>query len=147
MRHFVILSSHFVFSVVFSGCPCQTTALLSGSVRALSRLLFEYHDSIPDDLVEKLLKTVSIKMNSKNQEVVRSIIDFIKICVVCLTPDALEQNLEHVVYCLFIKRDDPKDKFRNKVRTIVMKLVRKLGYDVSKNVSFLLLRNLSSPNC
>ncbi len=51
----------------------------SGAVLALSRLIFEFRDGLPEDTVREAVATVGLLLQDKSREVVQSVLGFVKV--------------------------------------------------------------------
>ncbi|KAJ3045300.1 hypothetical protein HK097_001257 [Rhizophlyctis rosea] len=115
--------------MVCAGFAGTGSGMQSGAMSSLARLVFEFHDQMEDELLEELVSTVLMFMDSKNREIVKAALGFVKVAVVTLTQELLEENLENIVVSILTHSRDHKSHFKSKVRHIFERLVRKFSYE------------------
>eukprot|EP00887_Chlorella_sp_A99_P003957 scaffold11.g3957.t1 len=123
-----------LFSIVLGGLVGTTPHMISASVMALARLLYEFAPALAG-LVPKLLPAVLLLLRSKAREVIKSVLGFVKVCVVVvvvvvvrLPAEGLAPFVGPILEGILLWAEDSKNKFRAKVRVIVERLARKRGY-------------------
>lgn len=67
-----------LFSMIMAGLAAQTPHMISASIMALARLLYEFAGSL-QPLVPQLLPAVLLLLRTKSREVVKSVLGFIKV--------------------------------------------------------------------
>ncbi|KAI9598705.1 NUC173 domain-containing protein [Syncephalis fuscata] len=117
------------FTMTAAGLAGATPHMISASIAALSRLLFEFKDDISQDTIDQLLETVHVFIVSGNREVVKSALGLVKVAVITLEAPRFQHHLEHLMNALLRWSNDHKGHFKVKVRHIIERLVRKFGYD------------------
>lgn len=117
-----------LFTMVMAGLVATTPHMISCSVMALARLLFEYGGR-SQPLLEQLLPPVLSLLRTKSREVVKAVLGFVKVCASRLPVDALRPRLPAILEGLLMWCDDSKNKFKLKVRVIVERLARRAGFD------------------
>jgi len=102
----------------------------SAAVMALSRLTFEYarDDDTVQELLPSLMQTVAVLFDDPSREVTKSVIGFVRVSVAAMTSEQLEPLLSTIVGGI-MKYNKGKDRFRQKIKIILKKLVRLFGYD------------------
>lgn len=121
-------------TMVAAGLTGDTPHMISASINALSRLLFEFKDDISNQLISNLVETVVVFVGSKNREIVKSALGFVKVAVVALPIDTVEPHLHALVPALLGWVHDHKNHFKSKTVHIFERMIRKFGYDtVYKN--------------
>lgn len=121
-------------TMVAAGLTGDTPHMISASINALSRLLFEFKDDISNDLISELVATIVVFVGSKNREIVKSALGFVKVAVVALPVDTVEPHLDVLVPALLGWVHDHKNHFKSKTVHIFERMIRKFGYDaVYKN--------------
>jgi ribosomal RNA-processing protein 12 len=103
--------------------------LMSATVTALTRLVYEFHDLLGSELVKNLLSNVTLLLRAKSREVVKAAMSFVKVIIGVLPTEELLPHLESLVPNLCDWRGNGKNHFRLKSRYIFEKLIRKVGYD------------------
>jgi ribosomal RNA-processing protein 12 len=116
--------------VLGAGLGAETSHMRSASVTALSRMVFEFGrvDATFQSTLQPLLQTIMILMTEDSREVVKSVVGFIRVCITALSPEQLQVVMPDLVRSLFASQH-AKTRFRAKVKIILKKLVKLLGYD------------------
>ena len=123
-------SSSAFIQMVAAAVGSNTSHMRSAAVTALSRLVFE---SCSDDIevqniLPALLKTVLILSDDPSREVTKSMVVFVRVSVSVASAEQLEPLLPDILNGL-LKYHRGKDRFREKIKIIVKKLVKYFGYD------------------
>lgn len=122
--------------IVFGGLAAKTPHMRSAAVLCLSRIVYEFGRS--DISIQKsmpqLLETVLMLLHEKANEVIKAVIGFMKLGIAILTKKQLEPHLPAMVQGLLVWIGKSKHRFRAKTRVILLKLVRKFGFDTLENV-------------
>ena len=118
------------FKIILAALGAQTSHMRSAAVMALSRLIYEYarDDETVQELLPHLMQTVSVLFDDSSREVNKSVIGFVRVSVAAMSADRLEPLLPLVVGGM-MKYNRGKDRFRQKIKIILKKLVRLYGYD------------------
>ena len=85
-------------NIVLSGLVGATPHMISASVMALARLLFEFAPVLADWMAA-LLPTVLLLLRSKAREVIKSVLGFIKVCF-CVSVYALYSRMRTSLLCV-----------------------------------------------
>lgn len=116
-------------TMVAAGLTGTTPHMISASINALSRLLFEFKNEVSNELISELVATVIVFVGSKNREIVKSALGFVKVAVVALPTDTVEPHLEALVPALLGWVHDQKNHFKLKTIHIFERMFRKFGYE------------------
>ncbi|GBG72256.1 hypothetical protein CBR_g11186 [Chara braunii] len=116
------------FTMVVGGLAGTTTRMVSCSVMALARLLYEFSTRL-SHTVPQLLPTVLLLLRSKSREIVKAVLGFVKVVVMRLPGTELEPHLGTMIEGLTVWSDDTKNHFKAKVRLIFEMLLKRCGYD------------------
>lgn len=110
----------------YLGTPNQSWH--SASLRCLTCLLYYFRDE-PEvaAVLADLLPQVYQLMAGNSREVVKTCLDLTRTVVRILDADRIAAELPELLPALFRWSGDSKNRFRQKVRTIVVFLVRKVG--------------------
>ena len=84
---------------------------------------------MPVDIISQLVSTISVFVASKNREIVKSALGFVKVAVVALSPDSVHPHLSTLVPALLGWVHDHKNHFKQKTVHIFERMIRKFGYD------------------
>ncbi|KAH6581278.1 hypothetical protein BASA61_009166 [Batrachochytrium salamandrivorans] len=117
------------FLMVVAGLAATTSHMQSASIASLGRLLFEFSDLLDTELIGDLIKTVLMSMQSKNKEVIKAALGFIKVAIVCLPQELLEEDLETISVSILEHSREHKSHFKSKVRHIFERLIRKFSFE------------------
>ncbi|RUS35558.1 hypothetical protein BC938DRAFT_478477 [Jimgerdemannia flammicorona] len=117
------------FMMVTAGLAGSTPHMISATITSLSRLLFEFKDSLNPSLVSDLLQTMHMFVESSNREIVKSALGFVKVATVSLEPHLLQPHLPQIVLGILTWSHEHKSHFKAKVRHIFERLIRKFGYE------------------
>ncbi|OLN87174.1 Ribosomal RNA-processing protein 12 [Colletotrichum chlorophyti] len=121
-------------TMVSAGLVGSTPHMISASITALSRVLYEFRRSLSNSTLDELVQTMDLFLTSNNREIVKSVLGFVKICVLSLPSELIIPRLPSLVPNLIIWGHEHKGHFKSKVRHIIERMVRKFGFDlVSKN--------------
>lgn len=80
-------------------------------------------------MISELVSTVTVFVASKNREIVKSALGFIKVAVVALPLDTVTPHLSALVPALLGWVHDHKNHFKTKTVHIFERMIRKFGYD------------------
>ena len=118
------------FKIILAALGAQTSHMRSAAVMAISRLTYEYarEDETVGELLPHLMQTVAVLFDDPAREVNKSVIGFVRVAVAAMAPDLLQPLLPLVVGGI-MKYNRGKDRFRQKIKIILKKLVRLYGYE------------------
>ena len=119
-----------VFGMVSAGLAGVAPHVVAASITALSRLLFEFHEMLTMHEKEEVVDTVVMFLESKNREIVRSVLGFVKVIVVVLEKDILDSRMQGVVRGCMVWSKENKGRLRQKVRSILDRCLRRWSSDV-----------------
>ncbi|WWC88271.1 uncharacterized protein L201_003178 [Kwoniella dendrophila CBS 6074] len=122
-------------TMVAAGLTGTTPHMISASINALSRLLFEFKDDISENTLSELISTLSVFLSSKNREIVKSALGFAKVSIVSLPLSVLQPHLGQLVPALLGWVHDHKNHFKSKTIHIFERLIRRFGFDEIYNCS------------
>ena len=114
--------------MVAAGLAGTSPHMISATITAISRLLFEFKDAIPAQMIHDLIATLVVFVSSNNREIVKSSLGFVKVIVVTLSSGDVHPHLPALVPALLGWSHDHKNHFKGKVRHIFERLIRKFGY-------------------
>lgn len=115
------------FTMVSAGLAGSSPHMVAACVTALSRLFFEYRAELSTQTLSDLVQTVELFLTSNNREIVRSVLGFAKVAVVCLPEDMLRPRLNSMVPNLMVWSKEHNGRLRTKVKGILDRLVRRFG--------------------
>ncbi|PON20718.1 hypothetical protein TGAM01_v210408 [Trichoderma gamsii] len=121
------------FTMVSAGLAGSTPHMISASVTAISRLLYEFRSSLSEQTLSDLVQTMDLFLTSNNREIVKSCLGFVKISVISLPVELMVPRLATLVPNLFTWSKEHKGHFKSKVRHILERMVRRFGFDAINN--------------
>lgn len=114
--------------LVLGGLVGSTSQLVSASVMALARIMFEFTPNMVP-MIHDLLPAVLMLLHSKSREVIKAVLGFLKIVIMRLDSETLLQYTPKILEGTLIWAEDSKNKFRLKVRVILERLAKKVGFE------------------
>ncbi|KAF5027773.1 hypothetical protein F66182_103 [Fusarium sp. NRRL 66182] len=122
------------FTMVSAGLAGSTPHMISASITAISRLLYEFRNDLSEATLSDLVQTMDLFLTSNNREIVKSCLGFVKVCVIGLPVELMLPRLPTLVPNLIIWSHEHKGHFKAKVKHILERMVRRFGYDnIHKN--------------
>ncbi|KAJ7496027.1 armadillo-type protein [Mycena galericulata] len=100
-------------TMVAGGLAGASPHMISATVTAISRLVFEFKDAIPPSMHTEILSTLLVFISSANREIVKSILGFVKLAI-------------HTLPC---GPHPPSPSYPPKVRHIFERMLRRFGWD------------------
>lgn len=116
-------------NVIAGGLVASHPHMLSATVLALTRLVYQFSDTVGPEVVTDVERAVSMLLRTKSREVVKSVLAFLSMYVTTLDSGVLHAELPRVIESLLIWANDTKNRFRLKIRHILEKIIRILGMD------------------
>ena len=115
--------------LIIGGLAGSTAQMVSASVMALARLLFEFTPNMMP-MIHDLLPAILMLLRSKAREVIKAVLGFLKVAVMRLDSDTLREYTPKILEGTLIWAEDSKNKFRLKVRVILERLAKKVGFEI-----------------
>ncbi|KAG5984702.1 hypothetical protein E4U55_003649 [Claviceps digitariae] len=117
-------------TMVSAGLAGSTPHMISASITAISRLLYEFRSSLGEQTLSDLVQTMDLFLTSNNREIVKSCLGFVKVCVISLPVELMIPRLATLVPNLITWSREHKSHFKAKVKHILERMVRRFGYDL-----------------
>jgi ribosomal RNA-processing protein 12 len=117
-----------VIMMIVAGLGGETSAMQSGAISSLARVLFEYKTEIPQNLLKELIETVLYAFSSTNNDVIKSCFGFIKVCACCLDAPSLDPFVGDLMG--IILKHSKHSKFKAKGRHLIERLIRKFSFEL-----------------
>lgn len=118
------------FTMVSAGLVGSTPHMVSASITALTRILYEFHAQLSETVTEDLVSTMDLFLTSANREIVRSVLGFTKVAIISLPETVVKPRLEGLVRGLMSWSREHKAHFRAKVKHIFERMIRRFGFDL-----------------
>ncbi|KAI1460761.1 NUC173-domain-containing protein [Annulohypoxylon moriforme] len=118
-------------TMVSAGLAGSTPHMISASITALTRILYEFRETLNQEVLSDLVQTMDLFLTSNNREIVRSVLGFVKVCVISLPTELMLPRLPSMIPNLMVWAHEHKGHFcRAKVKHILERMVRRFGFDV-----------------
>lgn len=117
------------FTMVSAGLMGSTPNVISASITALARILYEFRHLLRDDTMAELVQLVDVFLASNNREIVRSVLGFVKVCILSLPTHVIQPRLSKLIPDLMVWSHEHKGHLRAKVKHILERMVRRFGVD------------------
>lgn len=114
--------------LVLGGLVGSTAQMVSASVMALARFLFEFAPKMMG-MINDLMQAILTLLRSKAREVIKAVLGFLKVAVMRLNSETLLDYTPKILEGLLIWAEDSKNKFRLKIRVILERLAKKVGFE------------------
>ena len=118
------------FTMVSGGLASPTPHVISATITALSRLLFDFHKSLAEEEVADIARLMDVFLTSRDREIVRSCLGFAKVVIVSLPDEIVKPRLEGLIEGLLMWSQEHKAQFKLKVRHILERLIRRYGAEL-----------------
>ncbi|KAK9434055.1 NUC173 domain-containing protein [Lipomyces doorenjongii] len=122
------------FTMVSAGLAGSTPHMISATITALSRLLYQYKNILEVNIVSELIATIDLFLTSKNREIVKAALGFVKVMVTTLPKDLVEPRLETLVPNLLEWSHEHHARFKLKVKHLIERLLRRFGIEAIERV-------------
>ncbi|KAG9316604.1 armadillo-type protein [Chiua virens] len=116
-------------TMVAGGLAGATPHMISATVTAVSRLVFEFKDTIDSQMHTEIFTTLLVFLSSSNREIVKSILGYVKLAIHTLPIDLVKPYLTSLVPALLAWSHDHKNHFKAKVRHIFERMIRRFGWE------------------
>ena len=117
------------FTMVSAGLAGTTPHMISATITAITRILFDFHDSVPEATVSDLVQTLDLFLENSNREIVRSVLGFVKVCVTSLPTALMLPRLPSLIPHLMVWSHEHKAHFKAKVKHIIERMIRRFGIE------------------
>ncbi|KAJ1547607.1 hypothetical protein HK096_002115, partial [Nowakowskiella sp. JEL0078] len=125
--------------MVAAGLESDNSALCSAAVACLGRLVFDFQEEFtdPQPLATRIITNVLSLLQddsahpelTNNREVIKSVLGFVKVLIVCIPQHALVDYVETIIISVLKHSRNNKSHFKVKARHILERLVRRFGFD------------------
>ncbi|XP_040291346.1 RRP12-like protein isoform X1 [Bufo bufo] len=120
-------------AVVYAGLTGSVT-MITCTVLALTRLVFEFKDHTGVAVIEQLLQNVCLLLSAKTREVVKAALGFIKVIIFTMDLKVLTRHLQMMIEAIGNINQDMRRHFRMKLKNIFTKFIRKFGFELVKDM-------------
>jgi ribosomal RNA-processing protein 12 len=116
-------------TMVAGGLAGASPHMISATVTAVSRLVFEFRESIDAQMQTEIFTTLLVFLSSANREIIKSTLGYIKLAIHTLPIELLRPHLKELVPALLAWSHDHKNHFKAKVRHIFERMIRRFGWN------------------
>lgn len=117
------------FTMMSAGLAGVTPHMISATINALARAVFEFRNDMATETLRELSQTVELFLTSNSREIAKSALGFVKICAISLPVEIVEPGLQGLISNLLVWSHEHKGHFTAKVKHIIERLIRRFGYD------------------
>ncbi|KAK3387694.1 NUC173 domain-containing protein [Podospora didyma] len=117
-------------TMVSAGLAGSTPHMISASITAITRILYEFRETLNLETMADLVQTMDLFLTSNNREIVKSVLGFVKVCIISLPTDMVLPRLATMVPNIMVWSHEHKGHFRSKVKHILERMIRRFGVDV-----------------
>ncbi|KAK9472655.1 NUC173 domain-containing protein [Dipodascopsis tothii] len=122
------------FTMVSAGLAGVQPHMISASITALSRLLYQYKNVLDRSVIEALVETIDLFLTSKNREIVKAALGFVKVMVTSLPKDLVEPRLATLVPNLLNWAHEHNARFKMKIKNLIERMTRRFGFEAMESV-------------
>jgi ribosomal RNA-processing protein 12 len=115
-------------TMVSAGLAGTSPHSVSASVAAATRIFHEFHASLSESTVKEVVETMDIFIKNPSREIVRTVLGFIKCCVLDLPEAFMIPRLETIIPNLLSYEHEHKGALQAKVKHIFERMIRKYGF-------------------
>ncbi|CAL1707164.1 unnamed protein product [Somion occarium] len=116
-------------TMIAGGLAGATPHMISATITAISRLVFEFKDDISPQMHVEIFTTLLVFLTSANREIVKSTLGYVKLAIHTMPVELLRPHLKEIVPALLKWSHDHKNHFKAKVRHIFERLLRRFGWE------------------
>ncbi|XP_036149420.1 RRP12-like protein isoform X2 [Monomorium pharaonis] len=109
-------------------------AYVCASLLALASITYHHYHALGMETVGEILGHVCTILTSPTREIVESALSYVKVYINVTPPDVMAPTLPRIVGALSQMSEDCKRHFRQKVRDMLVKLIRKYGIGPISNM-------------
>ncbi|KAG9288912.1 hypothetical protein G9A89_019534 [Geosiphon pyriformis] len=120
----------FIFGMVVAGLAATTSHMISATITSLSRLLFEFKESLDQKSTHQLLDTMDRFVKHRDREIVKSALGFIKVAVISLPVETVSPHLHQIIPAILTWSRVHASHFKARVKHIFERLLRRFDYNV-----------------
>lgn len=117
-------------TMVCAGLAAQSPHMISAAITAISCILYEFKDDIPQETIMEIVSTVELFLTHNSREIAKAAIGFVKVEILALSPDFIKSNLPELLAKLMKWSHVHKSHFKSKVKHIIERLIRKFGVEL-----------------
>lgn len=117
------------FLTMLSGGLSASPHMISATITAISRVLFEFKETVTPEMQSEIFTTLLGFLSSANREIVKSVLGYVKLAIHTLPAEIIKPHLSDLVTALLSWSHDHKNHFKIKVRHIFERMLRRFEWD------------------
>jgi hypothetical protein len=126
--------SEYIFMIA-GGLAGGSPHMQSASTMCLARVMYEFKQHLSPSVIKELLHTIlPLFESSKSRELIKSLLAFIKVCLLTFPLDVLEEEAPSIVKGLVLWSSEKKQRFKLKIKLLFEILMKKLGSETVKEM-------------
>ncbi|XP_059586238.1 RRP12-like protein isoform X2 [Alligator mississippiensis] len=107
-----------------------SVAMISCTLLALTRLLFEFKEHLGPGETGQLLQSVCLLLGSRTRDVVKAALGFLKAALLLVDVKLLTTHVPTILEAVGALSDDMRRHFRTKLKNLFTKFIRKFGFEL-----------------
>ncbi|CAF3322734.1 unnamed protein product [Rotaria socialis] len=112
----------------------HSPSMSSATLLAISRLCLEFQENLAGTIVDELISTLILVLQSKERQIIQAALSFCRVLLIILNETVLSKYIEQLASSLTIMREENNFTFRSKLKLILQKLVRIFGFDALRDL-------------
>jgi len=116
-------------TMVSAGLAGSTPHMISATILAITRVLYEFREALNKETLTDLVQTMDLFLTSNNREIVKSVLGFVKVCIISLPTDLMLPRLPTLIPNVLVWSHEHKGHFRAKVKHIFERMIRRFGVE------------------
>ncbi|CAF0826341.1 unnamed protein product [Adineta ricciae] len=112
----------------------HSPSMTSATVLAISRLCLEFRENIAGSIVDELVSTLILILQSKERQIVQAALSFCRVLLIILNETILSKYIDQLAHALTVMREENNFTYRSKLKLILQKLVRIFGFDALRDL-------------
>lgn len=118
------------FHFVMAGLVGPSASMTSATILALSRLALEFRENLAGTILDELLSTLILVLQSKERQIIQSALSFCRVLLIIVNETTLSKYIEQLARSITIMREENNFTYRSKLKLILQKLIKIFGYEV-----------------
>jgi len=122
-------------TMVSAGLAGTAPHSISACIAALTRVVYEFQESLSEEVLSELVQTMDIFLQSANREIVRTVLGFVKLTITSLPVTIVQPRLKTLIPNLLTWSHEHKAHVQSKVKHIFERLVRRFGVELIEKLT------------
>ncbi|CAF4694230.1 unnamed protein product, partial [Rotaria socialis] len=96
----------------------HSPSMSSATLLAISRLCLEFQENLAGTIVDELISTLILVLQSKERQIIQAALSFCRVLLIILNETVLSKYIEQLASSLTIMREENNFTFRSKLKLI-----------------------------